>query len=61
MLVSDMATERYLGCFMAFHKVDFQATLPNGDYYEGKYENGKRHGDGIYKFKVSFGTFLLQI
>lgn len=25
-----------------------RAILPNGDIYEGEYENGKRHGNGIY-------------
>jgi len=28
-----------------------KATLPNGDKYEGYYENGKRNGQGTYKFK----------
>ncbi|XP_036898924.1 radial spoke head 1 homolog [Sturnira hondurensis] len=28
-----------------------RARLPNGDVYEGSYENGKRHGQGTYKFK----------
>jgi len=28
-----------------------KATLPNGDKYEGYYENGKRNGNGTYKFK----------
>ncbi|UJR37982.1 hypothetical protein I4U23_030664 [Adineta vaga] len=27
-----------------------KATLPNGDTYEGQYENGKRHGTGTYRF-----------
>lgn len=27
-----------------------QAVLPNGDEYEGQYQNGKRHGFGKYKF-----------
>ena len=27
-----------------------RALLPNGDLYEGEYENGKRHGSGIYTF-----------
>lgn len=26
-----------------------KATLPNGDTYEGMYENGKRHGQGTYR------------
>ena len=26
-----------------------KATLPNGDTYEGMYENGKRHGYGTYR------------
>lgn len=30
-----------------------KATLPNGDIYEGEYENGKRHGYGIYKYALS--------
>ena len=25
-----------------------KAILPNGDIYEGEYENGKRHGYGVY-------------
>ena len=25
-----------------------KAILPNGDKYEGLYENGKRHGNGTY-------------
>ncbi|OAF71302.1 Radial spoke head 1 [Intoshia linei] len=28
-----------------------KAILPNGDTYEGDYENGQRNGTGIYKFK----------
>lgn len=28
-----------------------RAKLPNGDTYEGYYENGKRHGKGTYRFK----------
>lgn len=44
--------------FLHFINRIFKATLPNGDYYEGKYENGKRHGDGIYKFKVWIKNFL---
>ncbi|XP_042190205.1 radial spoke head 1 homolog isoform X1 [Callorhinchus milii] len=28
-----------------------KATLPNGDTYEGEYENGKRNGMGTYRFK----------
>ena len=27
-----------------------KATLPNGDTYEGLYENGKRHGQGVYRY-----------
>ena len=27
-----------------------QTELPNGDEYEGEYQNGKRHGFGKYKF-----------
>lgn len=27
-----------------------KATLPNGDTYEGQYQNGKRHGTGTYRF-----------
>jgi len=30
-----------------------RAELPNGDIYDGEYENGKRHGKGVYKFKKS--------
>ena len=30
-----------------------KATLSNGDIYEGEYENGKRHGYGIYKYVLS--------
>jgi len=30
-----------------------RAELPNGDVYNGDYENGKRHGKGVYKFKKS--------
>ena len=26
-----------------------KATLPNGDTYEGMYENGKRNGHGTYR------------
>ncbi len=26
-----------------------KAKLPNGDTYEGYYQNGKRHGQGTYK------------
>ncbi|CAF1087266.1 unnamed protein product [Adineta steineri] len=29
-----------------------KATLPNGDTYEGQYENGKRNGTGTYRFSV---------
>ena len=29
-----------------------KATLSNGDVYEGQYEKGQRHGEGVYKFKV---------
>lgn len=32
-----------------------KATLPNGDVYEGSYEHGLRHGQGVYKFD-STGT-----
>nr|XP_020442658.1 radial spoke head 1 homolog isoform X2 [Monopterus albus] len=28
-----------------------KAVLPNGDTYQGQYENGKRHGQGTYRFK----------
>ncbi|XP_069491752.1 radial spoke head 1 homolog [Ambystoma mexicanum] len=28
-----------------------RARLPNGDTYEGQYENGKRSGQGTYRFK----------
>lgn len=28
-----------------------RAELKNGDVYEGEYEHGKRHGQGIYRFK----------
>ncbi|XP_065834248.1 radial spoke head 1 homolog [Oscarella lobularis] len=28
-----------------------KAVLPNGDAYEGEYQNGKRHGKGSYRFK----------
>lgn len=28
-----------------------KAKLPNGDTYEGYYQNGKRYGQGTYKFK----------
>uniref|UniRef100_A0A3P8UQM3 Radial spoke head 1 homolog n=1 Tax=Cynoglossus semilaevis TaxID=244447 RepID=A0A3P8UQM3_CYNSE len=28
-----------------------RAVLPNGDVYEGEYENGKRNGQGTYRFK----------
>ena len=28
-----------------------RAILPDGNTYEGNYENGKRNGFGIYKFK----------
>ncbi|CAH8653623.1 unnamed protein product [Dicrocoelium dendriticum] len=28
-----------------------KAILPNGDTYEGMYENGKRQGQGVYRFK----------
>ncbi|XP_060054786.1 radial spoke head 1 homolog isoform X2 [Erinaceus europaeus] len=28
-----------------------RARLPNGDTYEGQYENGQRHGQGTYKFR----------
>ena len=31
-----------------------RAILPNGDIYEGEYQCGKKHGEGTYKFKVSF-------
>lgn len=27
-----------------------KANLPNGDIYEGQYQNGKRHGNGTYRF-----------
>ena len=27
-----------------------RAKLPNGDTYEGYYENGKRHGKGVYRY-----------
>lgn len=27
-----------------------KATLPNGDTYEGSYENGQRCGEGEYRF-----------
>jgi len=27
-----------------------KAKLPNGDTYEGQYQNGKRHGTGTYRF-----------
>ena len=29
-----------------------KATLANGDIYQGLYEKGQRHGEGVYKFKV---------
>ncbi|XP_069564858.1 radial spoke head 1 homolog isoform X1 [Brachyistius frenatus] len=28
-----------------------KAVLPNGDVYQGEYQNGKRHGQGTYHFK----------
>ncbi|XP_044133896.1 radial spoke head 1 homolog isoform X1 [Bufo gargarizans] len=28
-----------------------KARLPNGDTYDGMYENGRRHGQGTYRFK----------
>ncbi|XP_074634381.1 radial spoke head 1 homolog [Acropora palmata] len=28
-----------------------KAVLPNGDLYEGSYDNGKRHGKGMYSFR----------
>lgn len=27
-----------------------KAKLPNGDTYEGQYQNGKRYGTGTYRF-----------
>ena len=33
-----------------------RAVLPNGDTYEGNYLNGKRHGFGTYRFKISNST-----
>ena len=27
------------------------ATLKSGDVYDGEYERGKRHGQGVYRFK----------
>ena len=30
-----------------------RAVLPNGHVYTGEYQNGKKHGEGTYKFKVS--------
>ena len=38
-----------------------RAILPNGDIYEGEYQCGKKHGEGTYKFKVSFFTLELEI
>lgn len=29
-----------------------QARLPNQDTYEGQYEFGKRHGEGIYRYML---------
>ena len=37
-----------------------RAILPNGDIYEGEYQCGKKHGEGTYKFKVSF-FFTLEL
>lgn len=28
-----------------------RAVLPDGSQYEGNYENGKRNGFGVYRFK----------
>ena len=36
-----------------------KALLPNGDVYEGEYQNGQRHGSGVYTFvsiKARYGT-----
>ena len=30
-----------------------KATLPNGDTYEGYYENGKRNGLGTYRLVIT--------
>lgn len=41
-----------------------KAILPNGDIYEGGYENGKRHGYGIYKYvqiKAWFCSYFRRI
>jgi len=27
-----------------------KAVYPNGDEYEGEYQEGKRHGNGVYKW-----------
>ncbi len=39
-----------------------KATLPNGDTYEGQYQYGKRHGNGVYRFSNTaryVGEFVL--
>ena len=35
-----------------------KATLPNGDTYEGTYENGKRNGHGVYRYSTLFLTTM---
>ncbi len=37
-----------------------KAKLPNSDVYEGYYQNGKRHGQGTYKFKNGCRYFYLK-
>lgn len=31
-----------------------RALLKNGDVYDGEYSQGKRHGQGVYRFKSKF-------
>ena len=36
-----------------------KATLPNGDTYEGYYENGKRNGLGTYRLVINITCLRL--
>ncbi len=35
-------------------------TFPNGDVYEGDYVNGKKHGNGIYRWNKEVGGALYK-
>ena len=55
----EMAEEMYFGSYEGERNEQDErhgyghAILPNGDQFEGEYSQGKKHGKGTYKFRVS--------